>query len=275
MVDGVLLLVDASRGSFASDRFVLRKALERRLPCGARGQQDRPADARPKEVVDEVYELFLDLDADEEQIEFPIVYCNARAGRASPSIRQWLGTDLEPLFKVIYDYIPAPTFEPGHPLQALVTNLDGVGLWSVVLRSAVCCMARSGAVKQVAWCRADGAVKRFKVARAVRVRGLDRVDAAEAGPGRDHCRGRVVRCHDRRDALGPRRPAGRFPVLIVDEPSLGMNDRHQHLAPVGDRRDQGHRQAAQEPPRRRACRQRLDPHADHRATPIPGGARSR
>src|SRR3954447_6437159 len=111
MVDGVLLLVDASEGPLPQTRFVLRKALERRLPVVVvLNKIDRP-DARPKEVVDEVYELFLDLDADETQIEFPIVFCDARRGRASMSPGEG-GTDLEPLFATIAEHIPAPTFEP-------------------------------------------------------------------------------------------------------------------------------------------------------------------
>src|SRR5918998_336131 len=121
LVDGVLLLVDASEGPLPQTRFVLRKALEARLPVVlVVNKVDRP-DARPKEVVDEVYELFLDLDAAADQIEFPIVFCNARAGQASLSAAE-AGTDLEPLFSTIYDRIPPPAFDPDHPLQALVTN---------------------------------------------------------------------------------------------------------------------------------------------------------
>src|ERR1700753_37861 len=123
MVDGVLLLVDASEGPLPQTRFVLRKALEARLPVIlVVNKVDRP-DARVDEVVDEVYELFLDLDADESQIEFPIVYTNAREGRASlePGVP---GTDLGPLLDLLVEHIPAPEYEPGHPLQAHVTNLD-------------------------------------------------------------------------------------------------------------------------------------------------------
>src|SRR6202045_1403119 len=127
MVDGVLLLVDASEGPLPQTRFVLRKALEAHLPVIlVVNKVDRP-DARVAEVVDEVYELFLDLDADDTQIEFPIVYCNAKAGRASlkydPShpIEE---TDLAPLLDLLLERIPAPTHDPEHPLQALVTNLD-------------------------------------------------------------------------------------------------------------------------------------------------------
>src|SRR5205807_7142867 len=123
MVDGVLLLVDASEGPLPQTRFVLRKTLERHLPVIlVVNKIDRP-DARVADVLDEVYALFIDLDADEHQIEFPIVYCNARAGTASLDVAQ-PGVDLEPLFRVLLDRVPPPTYEPGHPLQALVTNLD-------------------------------------------------------------------------------------------------------------------------------------------------------
>src|SRR5688500_4635423 len=123
MVDGVLLLVDASEGPLPQTRFVLRKALEARLPVIlVVNKVDRP-DARIKEVVDEVYELFLDLDADEEQVEFPIVYTNARAGWASTTEGEE-GTDLAPLMNLLLERIPPPVHEPDHPLQAHVTNLD-------------------------------------------------------------------------------------------------------------------------------------------------------
>src|SRR5947199_1450047 len=123
MVDGVLLLVDASEGPLPQTRFVLRKALEGRLPIVlVVNKVDRP-DARVDEVVNEVYELFLDLDADASQIEFPIVHCNARAGRASldPATE---GEDLGPLLELLVSHVPAPEYDPQHPLQAHVTNLD-------------------------------------------------------------------------------------------------------------------------------------------------------
>jgi GTP-binding protein len=219
MVDGVLLLVDASEGPLPQTRFVLRKALERRLPVVlVVNKIDRP-DARPKEVLDEVYELFLDLDADEEQIEFPIVYCNARAGRASldPGVE---GKDLEPLFRVISEYIPAPTFEPGHPLQALVTNLDAS---SYVGRLAIC-RVLNGTIKrgqQASWCRADGSIERFKVAELYVSEGLDRVDAAEAGPGEIIAIAGLSEVTIGETISDPDDPRP-LPVLIVDEPSLGM-----------------------------------------------------
>ena len=123
MVDGVLLLVDASEGPLPQTRFVLRKALERELPVVlVVNKVDRP-DARVKAVVDEVYALFLDLDATDDQIDFPIVYASAKAGRASLDAAA-PGTDLEPLFQLLVEHVPAPRYEEGAPLQALVTNLD-------------------------------------------------------------------------------------------------------------------------------------------------------
>src|SRR5207244_9873030 len=158
MVDGVLLLVDASEGPLPQTRFVLRKALEAKLPVIlVVNKVDRP-DARVADVVDEVYELFLDLDADESQIEFPIVYCNAKAGvaalRYEPG-QPLQGSDLAPLLDLLLERIPAPTSDPAHPLQALVTELDAS---PYVGRLAVC-RGRHGTMRwgrQVAWCRADG-----------------------------------------------------------------------------------------------------------------------
>src|ERR1044071_6502125 len=161
MVDGALLLVDASEGPLPQTRFVLRKALEARLPLIlVINKVDRP-DARIKEVLDEVYELFLDLGADEHQIDFPIVYTNARAGQASldPDAP---GTDLEPLFAVLNQHIPAPESEEGHPLQVLVTTLDA----SPYVGRLALCRVRHGTIRRgqtVAWCRHDGSVERVKV----------------------------------------------------------------------------------------------------------------
>ena len=125
MVDGVLLLVDASEGPLPQTRFVLRKALEARLPVIVRGQQGRPLRCPPAEVVDAVYELFMDLGADEHQIDFPIVYCNARSGQAALAPEDVADSpDLKVLFELLVEHIPAPVYEEGHPFQALVTNLD-------------------------------------------------------------------------------------------------------------------------------------------------------
>src|SRR6201993_1087653 len=161
MVDGVLLLVDASEGPLPQTRFVLRKALEARLPVIlVINKVDRP-DARIGEVVDEVYELFLDLDADESQIEFPIVYTNARAGRASldPSVE---GRDLGPLLDLLIEHVPAPEHDPAHPLQAHVTNLDA----SPYVGRLAICRIRNGVIRRgetVAWCRTSGEIDRVKV----------------------------------------------------------------------------------------------------------------
>jgi GTP-binding protein len=219
MVDGVLLLVDASEGPLPQSRFVLRKALERRLPVVlVINKIDRP-DARPKEVVDDVYELFLDLDADEGQIEFPILYTNARAGTASPSATGE-GRDLEPLFAAIIDHIPAPSFEEGHPLQALVTNLDAS---PYVGRLAICRVVNGTIHKgqQIAWCRADGSVESVRVSELYVAEGLDRADAAEAGPG-DIVAVAGIGEVTIGETLADRGDPRPLPVLSVDEPSLAM-----------------------------------------------------
>src|SRR5919112_5293741 len=177
MVDGVLLLVDASEGPLPQTRFVLRKALEARLPVIlVVNKVDRP-DARIHEVVDEVYELFLDLDADEEQIEFPIVYCNAKAGQAS--LTEGVGgEDLEPLFDLLIEHIPPPRYDRDASLQAHVTNLDA----SPYVGRLALCRVRNGTIRKgqaVAWCRADGAIQRVTVGELYVTEPLDRVDAAE------------------------------------------------------------------------------------------------
>jgi GTP-binding protein len=181
MVDGVLLLVDASEGPLPQTRFVLRKALEARLPVILVVNKVDRADARIAEVVDEVYELFLDLDADEQQIEFPIVYCNARAGWASLTSDE-VGTDLKPLFELLLDHMPPPRFEEGHPLQALVTNLDA----SPYVGRLALCRVFHGTIRRgepVAWCRADGSIERVKITELYVTEALERVDATSAGAG--------------------------------------------------------------------------------------------
>src|SRR6516162_11255874 len=123
MVDGVMLLVDASEGPLPQTRFVLRKALERRLPpIVVINKIDRP-DARPQEVLNEIYDLFIDLDASEEQLEFPVLYTNAKIGTASMAAEN-PGDDLRPLFDAIIEHVPPPKGDPNAPLQLLVANLD-------------------------------------------------------------------------------------------------------------------------------------------------------
>src|SRR5260221_10128210 len=133
MVDSVLLLVDAAEGPLPQTRYVLQKAMARRLPVVVALNKIDRGDARPKEVLDEVYELFMDLGADAHQIEFPIVYTNAKAGTATPDLSV-PGTGLQPLLDLLVEVTPPVTYEPGHPLQLLVTNLsanDYVGRMAV------------------------------------------------------------------------------------------------------------------------------------------------
>jgi len=222
MVDGVLLLVDAADGPQPQTRFVLRKALESKLPVIlVVNKVDRP-DARIKEVVDEVYELFLDLDADFEQIEFPIVYANAKAGWATME-QGATGTNLQPLFDLLIERIPAPVYdedETGHPLQALVTNLDR----SPYLGRLAICRVREGVIHKgetVAWCRADGSIEKTKIVELYVTEGLERVDAAEAGPGEIIAvagLAEVTIGETLADANDPRP----LPVMLIDEPSLAV-----------------------------------------------------
>jgi GTP-binding protein TypA/BipA len=219
MVDGVLLLVDASEGPLPQTRFVLRKALEARLPviCVV-NKVDRP-DARIGEVVDEVLELFLDLGADEEQIEFPIVYCNARAGRATLDPDEE-GESLGPLLDLLLERIPAPAYEPEHPLQAHVTNLDA----SPYVGRLAICRVRNGTIRrgqQVAWCRADGAIQNAQVAELYVTEALDRVDAEEAGPGEIIAVAGFSEITIGETLADPRDPRP-LPVITVDEPSLSV-----------------------------------------------------
>ena len=224
MVDGVLLLVDASEGPLPQTRFVLRKALESRLPVIlVVNKVDRP-DARVAEVIDEVYELFLDLDADEEQIEFPIVYCNARAGIATLEYDAETPTPTEgtlaPLLDLLVQRIPAPTYEPDHPLQALVTNLDA----SPYVGRLAICRVRNGSIKrgqQVAWCRADGSIERAQVSELYVTDALERVDAPEAGPGEIIAVAGIAEITIGETLADPQDPRP-LSVITVDEPSLSI-----------------------------------------------------
>ena len=219
MVDGVLLLVDASEGPLPQTRFVLRKSLEARLPVVlVVNKIDRP-DARTMEVVDEVYQLFLDLDADEQQIEFPILYADAREGRCGP-IPSALPGDLEPLFDALREHIPAPAFEEGHPLQALVTNLDA----SPYVGRLALCRVRNGTIRrgqEVAWCRADGTIEPAKVSELYVTEALDRVEADEAGPGEIVAVAGIDEITIGETLADPDDPRP-LPVTRVDEPSLSM-----------------------------------------------------
>ena len=224
MVDGVLLLVDASEGPLPQTRFVLRKALESRLPVILVVNKIDRSDARVGEVIDEVYELFLDLDADEEQIEFPIVYCNARAGIATLDYEAGAPTPTEgtlaPLLDLLVQQIPAPLYDPEHPLQALVTNLDA----SPYVGRLAICRVRNGSIKrgqQIAWCRADGSIERAQVSELYVTDALERVDAPEAGPGEIIAVAGIAEITIGETLADPvdSRP---LPVITVDEPSLSI-----------------------------------------------------
>ena len=219
MVDGVLLLVDASEGPLPQTRFVLRKALESNLPVIlVINKVDRP-DARISEVVDEVYELFLDLDATEEQIDFPIVYTNARAGWASMDV-EVEGSDLKPLFELLLDRIPAPTYTEGAPLQALVTNLDA----SPYVGRLALCRVQEGRIakgQNVAWCRVDGTVERVRITELYITESLERLDAAEAGPGEIIAIAGLPDVTIGETLADPEIPVA-LPAMTIDEPSLAM-----------------------------------------------------
>jgi GTP-binding protein len=219
MVDGVLLLVDASEGPLPQTRFVLRKALEDKLPVIlVVNKVDRP-DARISEVVDEVYELFIDLGATESQIEFPIVYTNAKAGCAS-LVTTDPGTSLQPLMDTLLETIPAPEYEEGHPLQAHVTNLDA----SAYVGRLAICRVRNGTIRkgsQVAWCKADGTITSSRISELYITEALDRVDAAEAGPGE------IIAVAGMADitigeTLADLDDPKPLPVITVDEPSISV-----------------------------------------------------
>jgi GTP-binding protein len=224
MADGICLLVDASEGPLPQTRFVLRKALAARLPVILVINKVDRADARIAEVVDETYELFLDLDADEHQIEFPIVYASAKAGRASlqrPADATMPDEpNLRPFFETILATIPPPSYDDAAPLQAHVTNLDA----SPYLGRLALCRVHNGTIRKgqpVAWCRADGTVERVKITELLMTQALDRVPADSAGPGDiiavagidDITIGETLA-----DADDPRP----LPVITIDEPSISM-----------------------------------------------------
>ncbi|MDQ2749898.1 MAG: translational GTPase TypA, partial [Actinomycetota bacterium] len=224
MVDGVVLLVDASEGPLPQTRFVLRKALAAGMPVIlVINKVDRP-DSRIAEVVDETYELFLDLDATSDQIDFPIVYASARAGRASLK-RPQNGAmpeeeDLQPLFETILTAIPAPTFTDGAPLQAHVTNLDA----SPYLGRLALCRVHNGTIRkgqQAAWCRADGTVERVKITELLITRALDRFPADSAGPGSIIAIAGIPEITIGETLADPDDPRP-LPVITIDEPSISM-----------------------------------------------------
>ena len=219
MVDGVLLLVDSSEGPLPQTRFVLRKALELQLPVVLVINKIDRSDARIAEVVDEVYELFLDLDATDDQIDFPIVYTNARQGTATLDLGQ-PGTDLRPMFETLLETVPAPLHDPEHSLQAWVTNLDS----SPYVGRIAMCRVMHGTIKRgqsVAWCRTDGTTTTAKINELYVTESLDRVDADEASAGE------IIAISGIEDitigeTLAELTNPEPLPLITVDEPSLSI-----------------------------------------------------
>lgn len=224
MVDGVVLLVDASEGPLPQTRFVLRKALQKRLPVVlVINKVDRP-DSRIGEVVDEAYELFLDLDATEEQIDFPIIYTSAKAGRASLKRPEDGGMpeeeNLEPLFKTLLETVPAPKYDPEKPMQVHVTNLDA----SPYLGRLALCRVHQGTIKkgqQVAWMKADGTTERAKVVELLMTENLSRVPVESAGPGDIVAVAGIPEITIGETLADLENPIA-LPVITVDEPSISM-----------------------------------------------------
>jgi GTP-binding protein len=224
MVDGVALLVDASEGPLPQTRFVLRKALAQNLPVILIINKVDRSDARIAEVVDETYELFLDLDATEHQIEFPIVYCQAKTGQASLA-RPADGTspdspNLEPLFDVIRETIPAPEYDEEAPLQAHVTNLDA----SPYLGRLALCRIHNGWMKKgqnVAWCRQDGSVTNVRLTELLGTEALERVAIEQAGPGDIVAIAGIPDITIGETIADPDDPRP-LPVITIDEPNISM-----------------------------------------------------
>ena len=224
MVDGVLLLVDASEGPLPQTRFVLRKALEKNLPVILVINKVDRHDSRIAEVVDETYELFLDLDANEKQIEFPIVYASAKAGRASLTRTADGGMpeeeNLDVLFDTIFSAIPAPEYHEGAPLQAHVTNLDS----SPYLGRLALCRIREGVIKKgqmVTWIKTDGSMEKVKVSELLLTEALERVPALEAGPGDIIAVAGFETITLGETLADPDNPIA-LPLITVDEPSISM-----------------------------------------------------
>ena len=219
MVDGVMLLVDASEGPLPQTRFVLRKALERRLiPIVVMNKIDR-GDARPQAVLDEIYDLFIDLDATEDQLDFPVLYTNAREGTATRDLAT-PGVDLRPLFDAVIAHLPPPHGSPEAPLQALVANLDSSDYLGRIAIGRIF----NGRVKvgdPIGVCKLDGTVETTRVTKLFTFEGLKRVDVTEAAAGDVICLAGIENIMIGETIADPEHPE---PVahIAVDEPTVSM-----------------------------------------------------
>ncbi|MBM3777572.1 MAG: translational GTPase TypA [Acidimicrobiia bacterium] len=220
MVDGVILLVDASEGPLPQTRFVLRKALERGLPPIVVLNKIDRADARPKEVLNEVYDLFIDLDATEGQIEFPVLLTNAKAGTA---VREGAGPgeDLRPLFEAIVDHVPPPRGDPEAPLQMLVANLDSSDYLGRIAVGRIF----NGTVRlndAIAVLKLDGSTEQTRVTKLFAFDGLKRVDIQQAAAGDIVCLAGIEDITIGETIADPEQPV-RIPPIAVDEPTVSMH----------------------------------------------------
>ena len=219
MVDGVMLLVDASEGPLPQTRFVLRKALERRLPpIVVINKIDRP-DARPQEVLNEIYDLFIDLDATEEQLGFPVLYTNAKIGTASADSQNH-GDDLRPLFDAIVEHVPPPSGNTDAPLQLLVANLDSSDYLGRIAIGRIF----NGRIKigdAVAVCKLNDSVQQTKVTKLFAFDGLKRIDIQEASAGDIVC---VAGIEDITigETIADAESGIPIPPIAIDEPTVSM-----------------------------------------------------
>ncbi|MGE0040689.1 MAG: GTP-binding protein, partial [Vicinamibacterales bacterium] len=219
MVDGVVLLVDAAEGPLPQTRFVLRKAFERGLPPLVVINKIDRADARSQEVLNEVYDLFIDLDATEEQIEFPVLYTSGRAGTASTSL-DVPGEDLRPLFDAIVEHVPPPKGDPEAPLQLLVANLDASDYLGRIAIGRIF----NGRVKvgePVVVLKGDGASQQTRVTKLFAFDGLKRVEIEEAAAGDIVCLAGIEDINIGETIADPEHPAA-VPSFAIDEPSVSM-----------------------------------------------------
>lgn len=248
MVDAVVLLVDASEGPLPQTRFVLRKALAAKMPVIlCINKTDRP-DSRIAEVVDETYDLFLDLDADEDQIEFPIVYACARDGVASLT-KPEDGTvpadseNLEPFFSTILDTVPAPEYDEDAPLQAHVTNLDADNF----LGRIALCRVEQGELRKgqtVTWIKRDGSQSNVRITELMMTEALTRKPAEKAGPGDICAIAGIPEIMIGETLADPENPIA-LPLITVDEPAISMTI-GTNTSPLVGKGGKGHKVTARQ-----------------------------